>query len=119
MQSPFPGMDPYLEASSLWPDVHHKLLSVARELLNRRLRPQYHVRVEERVYISDDNDRGLKAIIPDLKIVGSSFSPLATRRSLCAISMPPFHRAIDDCRRCRRWWESSGARFFRRGCQNE
>ncbi len=37
--------------------------------LNRRLRPQYHVRVEERVYISDENDPGRKAIIPDLKIV--------------------------------------------------
>jgi hypothetical protein len=49
-------MDPYLEAPWLWPDVHHELLSVARELLNRRLRPQYYVRVEERVYISDENE---------------------------------------------------------------
>lgn len=80
MQSPFPGMDPYLEAPSLWPDVHHELLSVARELLNRRLRPQYHVRVEERVYISDDNDPGRKAIIPDLKIVDTGL-PKSFRNS--------------------------------------
>jgi hypothetical protein len=74
MPSPFPGMDPYLEEPSLWPDVHHELLSVARELLNRQLRPQYHVRVEERVYISDENDPGRKAIIPDLKIIETGFS---------------------------------------------
>ena len=74
MHSPFPGMDPYLEAPSLCPDVHHELLSVARELLNRRLRPRYHVRVEERVYISDENDPGRKAIVPDLKIIETGFS---------------------------------------------
>jgi hypothetical protein len=59
-------MDPYLEDPSLWPDVHHELLFVARERLNRQLRPQYHVRVEERVYISDENDPGRKAIIPEV-----------------------------------------------------
>ena len=51
MQSPFPGMDPYLEEPSLWPDVHHGLISEMQAVLNRQLRPQYHVRVEERVYI--------------------------------------------------------------------
>jgi len=73
MQSPFPGMDPYLEAPSLWADVHHGLISEMQAVLNRRLRPQYHVRVEERVYISDENDPGRKAIIPDLKIVDTGF----------------------------------------------
>lgn len=74
MQSPFPGMDPYLEDPSLWPDVHHGLISEMQAVLNRQLRPQYHVRVEERVYISDENDPGRKAIIPDLKIIETGFS---------------------------------------------
>jgi hypothetical protein len=68
MPSPFPGMDPYLEGPGLWPDVHHELMSVMRELMMRRLRPKYHVRVEERVYISDENDPGREVIIPDLRI---------------------------------------------------
>ena len=67
-------MDPYLEAPSLWPDVHHGLISEIQAVLNRRLRPRYHVRVEERVYISDENDPGRKAIVPDLKIVDAGFS---------------------------------------------
>jgi hypothetical protein len=57
MPSPFPGTDLYLEEPGLWPDVHHELISVSREMLNRQLRPKYHVRVEERVYISDENDQ--------------------------------------------------------------
>ncbi len=74
MQSPFPGMDPYLEDPGLWPDVHHGLISEMQAALNRRLRPQYHVRVEERVYISDENDPGRKAIIPDLKVIETGFT---------------------------------------------
>ena len=68
MPSPFPGMDPYLEDPGLWPDVHHELISTIRELLNRDLRPKYHVRVEERVYLSDDEDPGRAVLIPDLRI---------------------------------------------------
>lgn len=68
MPSPFPGMDPYLEEPGLWPDVHHELISVMRELLMRHLRPKYHVRVEERVYVSDENDPGRDVIIPDLRV---------------------------------------------------
>lgn len=68
MPSPFPGMDPYLAEPGLWPDVHHELISVSRELLNRQLRPKVHVRVEERVYISDENDPGREVIDPDLHV---------------------------------------------------
>ena len=82
MKSPFPGMDPYLESPTVWPDVHHGLISEMQAVLNGRLRPHYHVRVEERVYISDEQDPGRRVIIPDLKIMESrlnegnrSFSP--------------------------------------------
>lgn len=68
MPSPFPGMDPYLEEPGLWPDVHHGLISQIQAELNQRLRPKYHVRVEERVYISDENDPGREVIIPDLRV---------------------------------------------------
>jgi hypothetical protein len=31
MRSPFPGMDPYLEHPSLWPDVHNRLIVAIAE----------------------------------------------------------------------------------------
>jgi hypothetical protein len=61
-------MDPYLENPRLWPDVHHGIISVTSETLNRQLRPKYYVRIEERVYISDEDDPGRSVIIPDLRI---------------------------------------------------
>ncbi|MDB5332530.1 MAG: hypothetical protein JWP03_3681 [Phycisphaerales bacterium] len=69
MPSPFPGMDPYLEEPGLWPDVHHELISSARHILTEQLRPRYSVRIEDRVYISDERDPGRRVIIPDLRIV--------------------------------------------------
>jgi hypothetical protein len=61
-------MDPYLEEPGLWPDVHHELISEIRALLTSQLRPKYYVRIEERVYISDETDPGRKVIIPDVRI---------------------------------------------------
>jgi len=52
MPSPFPGMDPWLEHSALWPDVHRNLISVCQELLVPVVAPKYYVRGEERVYIA-------------------------------------------------------------------
>jgi len=49
MPSPFPGMDPYLERPSLWPDVYHELISQIRAALKPTLRPKYVARVETRV----------------------------------------------------------------------
>jgi hypothetical protein len=68
MPSPFPGMDPYLEAPHRWADVHHELISGIRERLNDQLRPKYYTRLEERIYLSDDLDTGRAVIVPDVLI---------------------------------------------------
>src|SRR5579872_1123019 len=69
MPSPFPGMDPYLESPSHWPDFHNTFIVAAREQLSTRLRPKFFVGIEERVYISDDADPGREAIIPDVSVI--------------------------------------------------
>ena len=68
MPSPFPGMDPYLEHPARWADVHHSLISTVRRMLNERLRPRYFVTIEERVYISNEDDAGRSVIVPDLRV---------------------------------------------------
>jgi Protein of unknown function (DUF4058) len=65
MPSPFPGMDPYLESPTIWPDVHNGLISEIRAILNAELRPRYVGRVERRVYLSADDDLGREAIVPE------------------------------------------------------
>jgi hypothetical protein len=68
MPSPFPGMDPYLEESELWGDVHHELISQIRRSLNPRLAPKYLVRVELRIYVEDEEDPGHRERIPDIRV---------------------------------------------------
>lgn len=83
MPSPFPGMDPYLENPGLWPDVHHRLITIASDRLGELLRPKYLVRIEERVYVADEEE-GLeesRARVPDLRVAerpgweGATFRP--------------------------------------------
>jgi hypothetical protein len=68
MPSPFPGMDPHLESPMIWPDVHHRLIDEISAVLNVGLRPRYVARVELRVYISDDDDPGRSALVPDVRV---------------------------------------------------
>src|SRR5436190_23738726 len=68
MPSPFPGMDPYLENPVIFPSFHHQMISQLQAPLNRSLRPKYVACIEERVYISEDDDPGRRFIIPDVEI---------------------------------------------------
>jgi len=65
-------MDPYLETPDLWPDVHHGLIGQIQAALNPRIQPTYVARVELRVYISDQDDPGRRALVPDLRVETST-----------------------------------------------
>ncbi|MGH2543077.1 MAG: DUF4058 family protein, partial [Ardenticatenaceae bacterium] len=56
MKSPFPGMDPYLEHPSLWPDVHNSLIAAVRDDLSPRVAPRYYVALERRTYLLKPDD---------------------------------------------------------------
>jgi hypothetical protein len=51
MPSPFPGMDPYLERPSLWPDVHIHLISAISAELNAVLPLRYAAVADMHVWI--------------------------------------------------------------------
>ncbi len=64
MPSPFPGMDPYLEHSVLWPGVHQRLITYIADTLNAVLPPRYVASIGERVYVIQAE----RSIYPDIAL---------------------------------------------------
>jgi hypothetical protein len=65
MPSPFPGMDPYLESPALWPGVHQRLITYIADILQPGLRPHYHARIGERLYVVQT----FHTLYPDVTVV--------------------------------------------------
>ncbi len=72
--NPFPGMNPYLETSGLWPDVHNRLIGAISSSLRRTLPQRYSVVTEERVVIGHNppEEPRRRYAIPDVVIFSSS-----------------------------------------------
>src|SRR6058998_1641252 len=66
MNSPFPGMDPYLEAH--WLDVHPRLIVEAATIIQRQLGDDLVARIEERLLV-EDAVGPFRRIAPDVRIV--------------------------------------------------
>jgi hypothetical protein len=67
MPSPFPGMDPYLEAH--WRDVHAGLIIYARDALLGLLPDSLRARVEESVLLETPKGLGDHPLFPDVRVV--------------------------------------------------
>ena len=79
MNSPFPGMDPYLEPH--WLDVHTAIVAAARQDLNRHLPEDLIASVEERIAIeTEDGDERLFG--PDVRV----FEPPASEFTMVEAS---------------------------------
>jgi len=65
MPSPFPGMDPYLEKQSVWPDIHQRLITYISEALQSQIRPKYIARIGERVQLAT----APQSYVPDVLLV--------------------------------------------------
>ena len=69
-QSLFPGMDPYLEAPGLWPDVHERLMSIYAEQIAPLLAPDYVAELHTRIVIERlvDDPPQPRIVMPDVTV---------------------------------------------------
>ena len=65
MKSPFPGMDPYLEAR--WGDIHTTLMVYAKNQLNAQLPSSLRATVEEAVAVIEEDESG-RTRYPDVRV---------------------------------------------------
>lgn len=68
MPSPFPGMDPYLEAPLHWPDVHHRLATEISRQLASVLPSRYVARLETRLVAWASDERTVSVLYPDAAV---------------------------------------------------
>ncbi|MUG92961.1 DUF4058 family protein [Scytonema sp. UIC 10036] len=86
MPSPFPGMDPYLEHPSSWPNVHHRLITAIADSISPQLLPKYQVLIEERIYQTIGED-SLLVGIPDAVVKPTQATPIGVKTNV-AVSLP-------------------------------
>ena len=67
MTSPFPGMDPYLESPTHWPDFHSTFIQTLREAIADTLPDAYFARVQEDILLVEPEPPSYK-IVPDVVV---------------------------------------------------
>lgn len=98
VQSPFPGMDPYLEAPGLWPDVHESLMYIFREQLTPLLAPKYVTELSTQIVIDEvtgDNGSGngsgvvqSRSVLPDVTVTRSASPGTPTQEEIAIVPAP-------------------------------
>lgn len=83
MRSPFPGMDPFLEDSFFWPQVHSRLIVALSNELGAQLRPKYYAAIETRTYL-DDEEGSIFVGVPDAIVFNTAKTKVPTRSATTA-----------------------------------
>ncbi len=96
MASPFPGMDPYLEGY-LWPDVHHELASVIKELLAPQISPKYVARINLYTVSDTAPEEDIGIMYPDVEVLKQQrVKPLPVQQGTLAMQATPVTLRIDS-----------------------
>jgi hypothetical protein len=90
MKSPFPGMDPYIEACGLWEDFHPHLVEKIYEALADAVPDRYTVRTGERSYVvlADAEGKTSHPFLPDVGVTSSAREADADAGSGTALAEP-------------------------------
>ena len=84
MPCPFPGMDPYLERSPIWPDFHDAFVAFLRGALQPLLRPKYAALMRDRLYLVECD----RPVYPDVGIIRTR-ATVATSTSAAVLEPDP------------------------------
>jgi hypothetical protein len=101
MESPFPGMNPYLEHPALWPDVHNRLIAALADDLSARVAPRYYVALERRTYLLKADDLVLVgrpdiAIAPASEAPGGVSQPVVTSPMVLEVDVPMLDEVYEN-----------------------
>jgi hypothetical protein len=95
MPSPFPGMDPWLEGSGFFPDVHHSLIFLLKESLNASLPEGYAAFSNRLVWTEDTQIRE-----PDVGVLNGkgrkTGSNLQELEGLVAVAVEPIPEEVEE-----------------------
>lgn len=90
MPSPFPGMDPYLEAFNYWEDFHDSFLPFIRNALRGGIPEAYSVFIQERVTSISVPDRQRTQTVPDVGVTSApAYQPRGGVTTLPATEFGP------------------------------
>ena len=99
MRSPFPGMDPFLEDSFFWPQVHSRLIVALSNELGAKLRPKYYAAIETRTYLDDEEGSIfvgiLDAIVFNALTIEAPTRPTSTTTTTLTAPQPQRVRLVE------------------------
>ncbi len=68
MDIPFPGMDPFLEQRSLWPDVHHRIITAICDQIQTQIVPRYVAQITPYIAFESLEIAPTRMAVPDVSI---------------------------------------------------
>lgn len=91
MPSPFPGMDPYLEDTLIWPGFHHSLAEEVKAHINAQVGPKYYADVSVRTVVETISITAGHTMYPDVGVFepAQPVTEPATGSATTAVVIPP------------------------------